>query len=328
MAPHAVVFLVLCAIFLLLSGPATAQPAKKAPRIGYLSSLPLSGDSIRNEAFRQGLKELGYFEGKNTVIKYEFAEGKLDRLPALAKELLRREVDLIVAGGSTATRAAKHATTLTPIVMINVSDPVALGLVASLARPGTNITGLTNLAPEIGGKRLELLKEVVPHLSRVAVLGDPNSPAYGPQLKAVQAAAKALGLQLQSVELRGSGDLDSAFSLVLKERAGALIGLQQPTIDIVRERIMELATKNRLPVMYPNRENVEAGGLMSYTADIAAMFRRAAFYVDKIIKGAKPADLPVEQPTRFELVINLTTARQIGLTFPQSVLFRADKVIK
>ena len=275
---------------------ARAQQTAKVPRIGYLASLSEDSDIARREAFRHGLKELGYTEERNVAIEYKFAEGTLSRLPDLAEELVRSKVDVIVVGGSTATRAAKKATNLIPIVMINVTDPVVLGLVVSLARPGGNITGLTNLAPELGGKRLELLKEIVPQLSRVAVLGDPNSPAYGPQLKELELAARTLGLQLQPVEVRGPGDLESAFSVMIKSRVGALIGLQQPTIDILRERIMERTTKNRLAAMYPNGENVEAGGLMSYSADIAAMFRRAAVYVDKILKGTRPADLPVEQP--------------------------------
>ena len=311
-----------------LSFSVEAQQTGKIPRIGYLSSLSASSDSSRNDAFRQGLKELGYVEEKNVAIEYEFAQGKLDRLPDLAGELVRLKVDVIVVGGSTATRAAKNATKLIPIVMINVTDPVVLGFVVSLARPGGNITGLSNLAPELGGKRLELLKEIVPKLSRVAVLGDPNSPAYGPQLNELKLAARALGLQLQPAEVRGPGDLESAFSAMIKARAGALMGLQQPTIDILRERIIDLAGKNRLPAMYPNRENVEAGGLISYAADISTMFRRAATYVDKILKGTKPADLPVEQPMKFELVINLKAAKQIGLTIPQWTLMKADRVIK
>ncbi|MBI2231257.1 MAG: ABC transporter substrate-binding protein, partial [Deltaproteobacteria bacterium] len=285
--------LALGAMLSALSFSVAAQQTGKIPRIGYLSSLSASSDSSRNDAFRQGLKELGYIEEKNVAIEYEFAQGKLDRLPDLAGELVRQKVDVIVVGGSTATRAAKNATKLIPIVMINVTDPVVLGFVVSLARPGGNITGLSNLAPELGGKRLELLKEIVPQLSRVAVLGDPNSPAYGPQLNELKLAARALGLQLQPAEVRGPGDLESAFSAMIKARAGALMGLQQPTIDILRERIIDLAGKNRLPAMYPNRENVEAGGLISYAADISTMFRRAATYVDKILKGTKPADLPV-----------------------------------
>jgi len=320
--------LALGAMLSALSFSVEAQQTGKIPRIGYLSSLSASSDSSRNDAFRQGLKELGYVEEKNVAVEYEFAQGKLDRLPDLAGELVRLKVDVIVVGGSTATRAAKNATKLIPIVMINVTDPVVLGFVVSLARPGGNITGLSNLAPELGGKRLELLKEIVPQLSRVAVLGDPNSPAYGPQLNELKLAARALGLRLQPVEVRGPGDLENAFSAMIKAHAGAFMGLQQPTIDILRKRIMDLAGKNRLPAMYPNRENVEAGGLISYAADISTMFRRAATYVDKILKGTKPADLPVEQPMKFELVINLKAAKQIGLTIPQWTLMKADRVIK
>ena len=320
--------LALGAMLSALSFSVEAQQTGKIPRIGYLSSLSASSDSSRKDAFRQGLKELGYVEEKNVAIEYEFAQGKLDRLPDLAGELVRQKVDVIVVGGSTATRAAKNATKLIPIVMINVTDPVVLGFVVSLARPGGNITGLSNLAPELGGKRLELLKEIVPKLSRVAVLGDPNSPAYGPQLNELKLAARALGLQLQPVEVRGPGDLENAFSAMIKAHAGAFMGLQQPTIDILRKRIMDLAGKNRLPAMYPNRENVEAGGLISYAADISTMFRRAATYVDKILRGTKPADLPVEQPMKFELVINLKAAKQIGVTIPQWTLMKADRVIK
>jgi putative ABC transport system substrate-binding protein len=319
---------ILLTFFIANVSVAQAQQPKKVPRVGYLSSLSASSDSTRNEAFRQGLKELGYIEEKNFVIEYEFAQGKLDRLPDLAGELVRLKVDVIVVGGSTATRAAKNVTKLIPIVMINVTDPVVLGFVASLARPGGNITGLSNLAPELGGKRLELLKEIVPQLSRVAVLGDPNSPAYGPQMNEIEIAARALGLQLQPVEVRGLDDLENAFSKKIKGRAGALIGLQQPTVDILRERIMGLAAKNRLPVMYPNRENVEAGGLMSYAADIPTMFRRAAVFVDKILKGTMPADLPVEQPMKFEFIVNLKAAKAIGLTIPPNVLVRANEVIR
>ena len=320
--------LALGAMLSALSFSVEAQQTGKIPRIGYLSSLSASSDSSRHDAFRQGLKELGYVEEKNVAVEYEFAQGKLDRLPDLAGELVRLKVDVIVVGGSTATRAAKNATKLIPIVMINVTDPVVLGFVVSLARPGGNITGLSNLAPELGGKRLELLKEIVPRLSRVAVLGDPNSPAYGPQLNELKLAARALGLRLQPVEVRGPGDLENAFSAMIKAHAGAFMGLQQPTIDILRKRIMDLAGKNRLPAMYPNRENVEAGGLISYAADISTMFRRAATYVDKILRGTKPADLPVEQPMKFELVINLKAAKQIGLTIPQWTLMKADRVIK
>lgn len=307
---------------------AQAQQPKKVPVIGYLSVLSPSSDSARIEAFRQGLRELGYVEGQSIIIEPRYAEGKLNRLPDLAGELVRLKVDVIVAGGSTAIQAVKNATKLIPIVMAHGSDPVALGYVVSLARPGGNITGLTHLAPELGGKRLELLKEIVARLSRVAVLTDPGTGGHGPQMRELEVAAPALGLQIQAVEVREPKELESAFSAMTVWRAGAFIGLQQPTLDRLRQRIVDLAAKNRLPAMYPNDQYVETGGLMSYAADIVAMFRRSAVYVDKILKGTTPADLPVEQPTKFELVINLKAAKQIGLTIPDSVLFRADRVIK
>ena len=305
-----------------------AQQPKSVPRVGYLSVLSPSSDSARIEAFRQGMRDLGYLEGQNMAIEYRYAEGKLERLPDLAGELVRLKVDVIVVGGSTATRAAKNVTRVIPIVMAHGSDPVELGFVASLARPGGNITGLTHLAPELGGKRLELLKDSLAQLSRVAVLTDPGTQGHGPQIKELEVAARALGLQLRPAEVRKPNDLENAFSAMTTGRAGALIGLQQPTLDRLRERIVDLAAKNRLPAMYSNSEYVETGGLMSYAADIVAMFRRAATYVDKILKGRKPADLPVEQPMKFELVINLKAAKQIGLTIPPNVLARADKVIK
>jgi len=305
-----------------------AQQSKKVPRIGYLSVLSPSSDSARIEAFRQGLRELGYVEGQSLAIEPRYTEGKLDRLPDLAGELVRLNVDVIVAGGSTAIRATKNATKLIPIVMAHGSDPVELGYVASLARPGGNITGLTHLAPELGGKRLELLKDMIARLSRVAVLTDPGTGGHGPQIRELEIAAPALGLQLRPVEVRAPSELESAFSAMTMWRADAFIGLQQPTLDRLRQRIVDLAAKNRLPAMYPNREYVETGGLVSYAADIVAMFRRSAVYVDKILKGTKPADLPVEQPMKFELIINLKTAKQIGLTIPPNVLARADRVIK
>ena len=305
-----------------------AQQPKTVPRIGYLSVLSPSSDSSRIEAFRQGMRELGYVEGQSMAIDSRYAEGKLERLPDLAGELVRLKVDVIVVGGSTATRATKNVTKLIPVVMAHGSDPVELGFVASLARPGGNITGLTHLAPELGGKRLELLKEITAQLARVAVLTDPGTQGHGPQIKELEVAARALGLQLRPAEVRKPNDFESAFSAMTRGRADALIGLQQPTLDRLRARIVDLAAKNRLPAMYSNSEYVEAGGLMSYAADIVAMFRRAATYVDKILKGTKPADIPVEQPTKFELVINLKTAKQIGLTIPPNVLARADKVIK
>jgi putative ABC transport system substrate-binding protein len=320
--------LALCSMLFALCISAEAQPSKKVPHIGYLSVLSPASDSARLEAFRHGLRELGYVEGQSLVIEPRYAEGKLDRLPDLAGELVTLKVDVIVAGGSTAIRAAKNATKLIPIVMAHGSDPVTLGYVASLARPGGNITGLTHLAPELGGKRLELLKDTIARLSRVAVLTDPGTGGHGPQIKELEVAAPALGLQLRAVEVRGPNELENAFSAMTVWRAGAFIGLQQPTLDRLRQRIVDLAAENRLPAMYPNSEYVETGGLMSYAADIVAMFRRTAVYVDKILKGAKPADLPVEQPIKFEFIINLKTAKQIGLTIPPNVLARADRVIR
>jgi putative ABC transport system substrate-binding protein len=314
-------------LFALCSSASAQQPAK-VPQIGYLSVLSPSSDSARLEAFRQGLRELGHVEGKSVAIESRYVEGKLNRLPELAEELVRLKVDVIVVGGSTATRAAKNVTKLIPIVMAHGSDPVELGFVASLARPGGNITGLTHLAPELGGKRLELLKDTIPKLSRVAVLTDPGTGGHGPQIKQLELAARSLSLQLRLAEVRGPGELESAFSAMTTGRAGAFISLQLPTLDRLRERIVNLAAKNRLPAMYPNSEYVETDGLMSYSADIVAMFRRSAVYVDKILKGAKPADLPVEQPIKFEFIINLKAAKQIGLTIPPNVLARADRVIK
>jgi putative tryptophan/tyrosine transport system substrate-binding protein len=322
--PSIIVVVVLLAVGVI----GEAQQPKKVPVIGYLSVLSPSSDSARIEAFRQGLRELGYVEGQSLSIEPRYAEGKLDRLPDLAAELVGFNVDVIVAGGSTAIRAAKNATKLIPIVMAHGSDPVALGYVVSLSRPGGNITGLTHLAPELGGKRLELLKEMIARLSRVAVLTDPGTGGHGPQIRELEVAAPALGLQLRPMEVRGPNELESAFSAMSVWRAGAFIGLQQPTLDRLRQRIVDRAAKNRLPAMYPNSEYVETGGLMSYAADIVAMFRRTAVYVDKILKGTKTADLPVEQPTKFEFIINLKTAKQIGLTIPPNVLVRADRVIK
>jgi putative ABC transport system substrate-binding protein len=321
-------FVVTITLILSAALAADAQQPKNIVRIGYLSVLSSAFDAARLEAFRQGLRELGYVEGQNLAIEPRYAEGKLDRLPDLARELVSLNVDVIIAGGSTATRGAKNSTKMIPIVMAHGSDPVALGYVASLASPGGNITGLTHLAPELGGKRLEVLKDIIARLSRVAVLTDPGTGGHGPQMKELEVAAPALGFQLQAVEVRAANELEGAFSAMNKGRAGAFIALQQPTLDRLRQRIVALAAKNRLPGMYPNDEYVEAGGLMSYAADIVAMFRRAATYVDKIHKGTKPAEIPVEQPTKFELVINLKAAKQIGLTIPPNVLARADKVIK
>jgi putative ABC transport system substrate-binding protein len=267
-------------------------------------------------------------EGKNIVIEWRYAEGKLDRLSELAAELVRLKVDVIVASGDTSVQAVKKATEAIPIVTTIVSDPVALGFVASLARPGGNITGLTSLARELGGKRLELLKEAVSRLSRVAVLGNRDSPGYGAQMKEIQVAAKGLRMQVQAFGVQVSNDFDKAFSAMSRDAVHAIIVIQSPAFSNQRARLVDLAVKNRLPVMYPQREFTEAGGLISYGPSALDLYRRAATYVDKILKGAKPADLPVQQPMKFEFVINLKAAKQIGLTIPPNVLARADRVIR
>jgi putative ABC transport system substrate-binding protein len=323
-----IVCLALGAVLFTLCVPAEAQQPAKVPRIGYLSSSSSFNERPRDEAFRQGLRELGHVEGKNVVIEYRYANGKLDQLSELAAELVHLKVDVIVTSGGPPTQAAKNATKLIPIVMTNISDPAALGFVASLARPGQNMTGLSSMQNELGGRRLELLKEIVPQVSRVAVLVNRDVPGYGVQMKEVEAAAKVLGLRLQPVDVRSADDLQSGFSAMVRKQAGALIGLNNPTFNILQGRIADLALKNRLPTVYGQITFAQAGGLMSYAPDVPHLYRRAATYVDKILKGTKPADLPVEQPMKFELVINLKTAKQIGLTIPQSVLYRADKVIR
>ena len=319
--------LALAALLMALSFPADAQQSKKVYRVGYLSSGPASPPSGRREAFRQGLRELGYVEGQNLIIEYRFAEGKLNRLPELAAELIRLKLDVIFAYSTPAVQAIRKATTTLAIVTVS-GDPVREGFVASLARPGGNITGLANLTPELAGKRLELLKEVVPQVSRVAVLWDPDNPGSGLRMRETETAANSLGIKLQSVEVRGSSDFERAFSVMKQERAGALVLVRGRLINDQLPRIVEFAMKNRLPTMYDERGFTEAGGLMSYGTVLADLDRRAATYVDKILKGAKPADLPVEQPTKFEFVINLKTAKQIGLTIPPVALYRADKIIK
>ena len=315
-------------VFLLTLSFAEAQQSAKIPRIGVLLTNPRAALSARTEAFQHGLLELGYVEGKNIVIEWRSADGKVDRLPELAAELVRLKVDVIVTGGATATRPAKEATATIPIVMAQDGDPVGAGLIASQARPGGNITGLSNLAPELSGKRMELLKETVPKISRVAVLWYLDLPNVAPYLNHTEDAARKLGLQIQSLGVRAPNEIESAFSGLSKRRADAIIGLPGAVIFGYRTRIVELAAKSRLPAMYADREFTLAGGLMSYTTSIPDLYRRAAYYVDKILKGMKPADLPVETPMKFELVINLKTANALNLTIPQSVLFRADKVIK
>jgi putative ABC transport system substrate-binding protein len=310
-------------------GIAEAQQSTKIPRIGYLNAASPSGTAARTEAFRQGLRNLGYVEGKNIVIEWRSAEGKLERLPALAAELVRLKVDIIVTSGPIPTRAAKEATVTIPIVLAQDSDPVANGFVASLARPGGNITGLSTLRPELSGKQLELLKEIVPKLSRVTVFGTSTHPGNAQSLKEVELAAKAFGVKLQYLDILDPKDIETAFRAASKGRADAVLFLVAGGIATGhRTQIVDLAVKSRLPTMYPQNTYVEDGGLMSYGVNFTDLDRRAATYVDKILKGAKPADLPVEQPTKFELIINLKAAKQIGLTIPPNVLVRADKVIK
>jgi len=316
----------LTAILLVSIHRAGAQQPKKIPHIGFLTQAPLAGPNI--EAFRQGLRERGYFEGKNIVIEYRNAEGKPDRLPALASDLVRLKVNGIVVVGDEAILAAKNATAVIPIIIASASDPVGSGLVASLARPGGNITGSSSLGGESSGKRLELLKEVIPRLSRVAIIAYSATPAYKLQSKEVDGAAQALKLQLQVIDVREASDFDSGFGAAKKGRAGAVNILTSAFLSAHRKELVDSAEKSRLPVIYAGTRYVEAGGLMSYGPNFVDSFWRAATYVDKILKGAKPADLPVERPTKFEFIINLKAAKQIGLTIPPNVLARADKVIK
>jgi putative tryptophan/tyrosine transport system substrate-binding protein len=321
--------LALCAMLLALCASAEAQQAGKVYRIGLLffAGFP-SSITARIEAFRQGLREAGYVEGKNVVIEYRYAEGKQDRLSVLGSELVHLKMDVIVTAGGSGTRAAKKATSTIPIVMTNDPDPVGNGFVASLARPGGNITGLSTLAPELSGKRLEILREVVPKLSRVAVLGTSTVPGYAPVFKETELAAKTFGMKLQYLDVLDSKDVETAFRAATKEEADAVLALTSGVLSSQRARIVELAVKNRLPGMYNTREFVEGGGLMYYGINRLDLDRRAATFVDKILRGAKPADLPVEQPTKFEFSINLKAAKQIGLTIPPNVLARADRVIK
>jgi len=323
--------LALCALLFALGVSAQAQQPAKVPRIGYLTNESLSALSARTEAFRQGLRELGYVEGKNIVIEWRDAEGKLDRLNELAVELVRLRVDVIVTAGGLATRSAKEATMTIPIVMTQERDPVSSGFIASLARPGGNITGLSRLAPELSGKQLELLKEIIPRLFRVAVLVSltQSSLTRTQTLKEIEVAAGALGVKLQYLDVQSLKDIEAAFRAARKSQADAVLWLVSgPIGGTHRPRIGELAVQSRLPAIYEQAEYVEAGGLMSYGVSFTDLDRRAATYVDKILKGAKPSDLPVEQPIKFEFVINLKAAKQIGLTIPPNVLARADKVIK
>jgi putative tryptophan/tyrosine transport system substrate-binding protein len=322
--------LALSVLLLGLSVSAEARQPAKIPRVGVLApGRALSGRAPAIEALRQGLRQLGYVEGKNIIIELRYAENKFERFPELAADLARLKVDVIVtAGGTPAAQAAKNAITTIPVVTVGVADPVALGLVASLARPGGNITGLSTMSPELSTKRLELVKEIVPNVSRVAVLWNPDYPDAVTNMRETQAAAPSLGIKLQFVEMREPNDLEQAFSAMKRDRADALVTINSPNIINQSKRVVDFAAKNQLPAMYSFREYVDDGGLMFYGASLTEMYRRAAIYVDKILKGAKPANLPIEQPTKFEFIINLKAAKQIGLTIPPKVLASADKVIR
>jgi putative ABC transport system substrate-binding protein len=306
---------------------AEAQPAGKVPRIGILT-LASSASTPILQAFRVGLRELGYVESQNIALEFRFAHGKPETLASLAAELVRQDMDVIVADGGQAALAAKSATQRIPIVMGAVADPVKVGLVTSLARPGTNVTGLTLLSVELSSKRLQLLREAIPQASRVAVLWNPGNPAAKDYLEQTKGAARALGVELAPVEARSASDLDAALEAVAAARPSALISLADATLWNHRRRIVDFAARKRIPAMFPEREFADDGGLMAYGPNVPANFRRAAVYVDKILKGARPADLPVEEPTTFELVINLKTAKTLGLTIPPSLLQRADQVIE
>jgi putative ABC transport system substrate-binding protein len=320
--------LAVCAVLFALCFPALAQQPTKVPRIGYLGSIPFSEFAARRNGFRQALRDLGYIEGKNIFIDWRSAEGKLDRLPGLAAELVRLKVDIIVSASPTTTLSIKDATSTIPIVMAQDADPVASGFAASLAQPGGNVTGLTTLLPEISGKRLEILRETVPRLVLVAVLGASTTPGTPQSLKETELAAEAFKVQLHYVDVLEAKDVELAFQDAAKWHVDALLILGGPFLLSRRTQIADLAIKNRFPAIYYSPEFVEDGGLMSYGVNFIDLHRRAATYVDKILKGAKPADLPVEQPTKFELVINLKAAKQIGLIIPPNVLARADRVIR
>jgi ABC-type uncharacterized transport system substrate-binding protein len=317
----------LCSLLLAPSFPAEAQQQSKIPKVGWLGVRPAASDTGR-ELLAREFRALGYVEGKNIVFEYRSADDKLDRLPALADELVRLKVDVLLASATPAAVAAKNATGTIPIVFYGGFDPVALGLVDSLARPGGNVTGFTGIAAALAGKRLELLKETVPKLSRVAVLWDPQNPGSAQQWKESQLPARELGLQLYSIEVSSADKFEAAFKEATKARSAALALMASPFFYSNQKQLADLATQNRLPAIYPREEFVAAGGLMSYGSDRVESFRRAAVFVDKILKGTKPADIPVEQPKKFELMINLKAAKQIGLTIPPDVLARATKIIR
>ena len=316
----------LCAVLFAVSHSASAQHSTKIPRVAYVTASSASMQARRFEVFRQGLRELGYIEGKNILVEYRFADGKVDRLPRLAAELVDLKVNVIVTAGPSVTGPVKQATSTIPIVMAQDTDPVGNGFVTSLARPGGNITGLSSYSAELNGKRLELLKEIVPKLSRVVVLGMSSNPGNSQALKDTELAAEQFGVKVQYLEIKHPKDIETALQTASRGRAEAVIVLNTPSH--ISRPIPSLAVKNRLPAVYFDASRVDDGGLMSYGTSIRDLDRRAATYVDKILKGAKPANLPVEQPTKFESVINLKTAKQIGLTIPPNVLVRADKVIR
>jgi putative ABC transport system substrate-binding protein len=316
---------IVAAVILAATDPANAQQSAKVAKIGWLGE---RGSGSGRELFRREIAELGYVVGKNIIIEYRYAENKLDRLPALADELVQLKVDVFVTNSTTAALAAKNATRTIPIVFLGVGDPVATGLVDSLARPGGNITGFTTITAVLAGKRLELLKETIPKLSRVSMLRDPQDPSSAQQWKESQLPARELGLQLHSMEVSSADKYESAFKEVIKARSAALAVTLHPLVSSNQIRIADLATKNRLPTIYPRGDFVASGGMMSYGPDRAEPYKRAAVLVDKILKGTKPADIPVEQPKKFEFIVNLKAAKQIGVTIPPNVLARADKVIK
>ncbi len=328
LSPVALALSLLCALLCALCFPVSAQQLVKPARIGYLTVPPPAATATRIGAFRQGLRELGYVEGKTFTIESRYGEGKLERLPTLAAELVRLNVDVILSGGPSTTRPAKEATSTIPIVMAQDDDPVGNGFVASLAHPGGNITGLSSLAWEISGKRLELLKEIIPKLSRVAVLGTSTQPGNAQALREAQLAADAYKIQIRYQDVLGLADIEPAFRAARQWRAEAVLVLGGPVLNSDRRRVVDLARKNRLPATYNVPDFVEVGGLMNYGVSFVDLYRRAATYVDKIVKGAKPVDLPVEQPTKFEFIVNLKAAKQIGLVIPPNVLARADRVLR
>jgi len=320
----------LIATGMLLAAPVAveAQQAKQVPRIGFLASSSTERDASRLAAFRQGLRELGYLEGQNIAIDQRYASGRFEDLPKLAAELIRLKVDVLVTEGTPAVRAAKAATRTIPVVMGSAGDPVGTGLVASLARPGANVTGLSDSSFDLVTKRLELLKTVVPSTSHIAVLLNPANPSNPLELRKLQSAAPALGVTLLPFEVRGADDITRAYDAMRSQPRGAVLLAGDSIFGLHRERIVALAANHRLPTLYPARHHVDSGGLMSYATNFDDLFRRAATYVDKVLKGAKPADLPIEQPTKFELIINRKTAKALGLTIPPSLLLQADQVIE